>query len=107
MLRTLTLILFFSLLGNAEGVEWHAAYVSWGGPCNGKFVRGICVFGVRDLQYLITKKSFFANKFYLDYQPFTLDCLEEWLYNKTFNPLPIDLFYYRQLKFLKGRRNNK
>jgi hypothetical protein len=35
--------------GNPEKKTWNAVYVSWGGPCHGKFVRGICIFGVGDL----------------------------------------------------------
>jgi hypothetical protein len=40
--------------GNPEKKTWNAVYVSWGGPCHGKFVRGICIFGVGDLNQLVS-----------------------------------------------------
>ena len=47
-------------------------------PCYGKFVRGICIFGNRDLPLLSGRLELFANKFHLDFQPESLDCIEEW-----------------------------
>ncbi|XP_071130399.1 beta-1,3-galactosyl-O-glycosyl-glycoprotein beta-1,6-N-acetylglucosaminyltransferase-like [Mytilus edulis] len=89
--------------GNPEKKPWLAVYASWGGRdrCHGKYVRGVCVFGVGDLNELVSKKELFANKFYPDFQYLALDCLEEYIYNKTFSHLPFETFYYKQLPFIR------
>ncbi|XP_076075973.1 beta-1,3-galactosyl-O-glycosyl-glycoprotein beta-1,6-N-acetylglucosaminyltransferase-like [Mytilus galloprovincialis] len=89
--------------GNPEKKPWLAVYASWHprDRCRGKFVRNICIYGVGDLNELISRKELFANKFYPDYQYLALDCLEEYIHNKTFSPLPFDSFYYRQLPFIR------
>lgn len=81
---------------------WLSTYAAWGGvhPCHGKFVRGVCVFGVGDLTELVSKKELFANKFYYYNQPYALQCLEEWHYNKTFSTLPFQTHYYKTLPFI-------
>ncbi|XP_067660711.1 beta-1,3-galactosyl-O-glycosyl-glycoprotein beta-1,6-N-acetylglucosaminyltransferase-like [Haliotis asinina] len=56
---------------------------SFAWPCHGKRVREICIFGVGDLPLLTTRRELFANKFYINYQSQTLDCLEEWLSERT------------------------
>lgn len=88
--------------GNPETKPWMAVYASWGGKdkCHGKYVRGVCVFGVADLNELVSKKEFFANKFYFDYQYFALDCLEEYIFNRTFVNLPFETYYYKHLPFI-------
>lgn len=58
-------------------------YKRWGGPCHGKFVRSICIFGIGDLPILASRFALFANKFHLHYYPLALDCLEELLFNRT------------------------
>ncbi|XP_041359541.1 N-acetyllactosaminide beta-1,6-N-acetylglucosaminyl-transferase-like [Gigantopelta aegis] len=89
--------------GPPDKKSWLATYASWGGrdQCAGKWVHGVCVFGVGDLPSLMTKKEMFANKFYLDYQPVALHCMEEWIHNKTAASLPFDSMYYRALPFVK------
>lgn len=87
--------------GYPSDKPWLATYVNWGEkPCNGKYVRGVCVFGVADLAPLSTRKELFANKFYTDFQPLALDCLEAWIKHKEDCPPPDDLEYYRQLPFV-------
>ena len=62
----------------------YTRFKNWGKlPCAGKFVRGICILGVGDLPLLVKAKELFANKFHMDFEPYALDCLEEWLYNRT------------------------
>ena len=80
---------------------WLAVYAAWKkhDRCHGKFVRSICVFGIGDLNELVSKKELFANKFYQDYEYLTLDCLEEYLYNRSFSKLPFDPFPYNHLSF--------
>ena len=92
---------FFLFSGNPEKKPWNAVYAAWGGRdrCHGKFIRGVCVFGIGDLNELASKKELFANKFYSDYQYLALDCLEEYIYNKTFIQLVFESFYYKQLPF--------
>ncbi|KAK7484555.1 hypothetical protein BaRGS_00024187 [Batillaria attramentaria] len=62
-------------------------YLLWirtkqGSLCKGKFVRGVCVFGVGDLPYLTQVPYLFANKFHYGFQPLAYDCLEEWYFLK-------------------------
>ncbi|KAJ3603602.1 hypothetical protein NHX12_028347 [Muraenolepis orangiensis] len=52
-------------------------------PCHGHHVRAICVYGLGDLQWLLGRHHFFANKFDLDSDPFALHCLEWYLRRKT------------------------
>lgn len=78
-----------------------AAYVVWrSGSCAGKFIRNVCVFGLGDLQKLVKLPHLFANKFYIDYQPLTLSCIEEWFYNKTFERDTLNLTFYKHLPFI-------
>jgi hypothetical protein len=80
-----------------------AVYVNWGGdhPCEGQWVRAVCVFGVGDLPTLVRRPELFANKFFSWFQPITLDCLDQWLRHKEIcPPLDDDLEYYRQLPFI-------
>ena len=53
--------------------------------CHGRNVRGICVFGARDLPFLNAQRvnKLFANKFHEDFQPIALHCLEEMIRNDT------------------------
>ncbi|CAG2192862.1 GCNT1 [Mytilus edulis] len=90
-------------IGNPEKKPWLATYASWPprDRCHGKIVREICIYGVGDLNELVSRKELFANKFYPDYQYLALDCLEEYIHNKTFSPLPFDSFYYKQLPFIR------
>ncbi|KAK3089238.1 hypothetical protein FSP39_002035 [Pinctada imbricata] len=89
--------------GIPDKKPWLAVYAAWGGanPCHGKFVRGVCVFGVEDLNELVSKKELFLNKLYIDYQPLTMDCLEEYIYNKSFSNIPFKTFYYKNLPFVR------
>ena len=62
----------------------YTRFKNWGElPCAGKFVSDICILGVGDLPLLVKARQLFANKFHQDFEPYALDCLEEWLYNKT------------------------
>ncbi|KAH3866906.1 beta-1,3-galactosyl-O-glycosyl-glycoprotein beta-1,6-N-acetylglucosaminyltransferase-like [Dreissena polymorpha] len=94
--------------GKPEDKPWLAVYAAWGGenPCQGKFVRGVCIFGVSDLQELVNKRQMFVNKFYLDYQPLALACIEEWHLNRTAVPSHLLAFndtFYQQLPFIKPK----
>ncbi|XP_077200874.1 beta-1,3-galactosyl-O-glycosyl-glycoprotein beta-1,6-N-acetylglucosaminyltransferase [Paroedura picta] len=72
----------------ARFVKWHyfEGDVSKGAPyppCNGIHVRSVCVFGVGDLNWMLRKHHFFANKFDTDLDPFAVQCLEEYLRDKA------------------------
>ena len=75
-------------------------------PCHGKRVRTICIFGVGDLPSLTSRKELFANKFHLDFEPLTLDCLEEWLWNMTMDEYSerarFDVSFYQQLDSVRN-----
>lgn len=91
--------------GVPDKKPWLATYAAWGGkdPCHGQFRHGVCIFGIQDLPNLTERKEFFANKFYLTHQPLALDCLEEYMYNRTIHRQPIDTSYYETLPFvIKG-----
>ncbi|KAK3608206.1 hypothetical protein CHS0354_039222 [Potamilus streckersoni] len=89
-----------SYKGPPDKKRWLAVFAKWGERCQGKYVRGVCVFGVGDLHELVAREELFVNKFHLTYQPLALDCLEEWLYNRTFNSEIVDLDFYRNLPFI-------
>ncbi|XP_061186522.1 beta-1,3-galactosyl-O-glycosyl-glycoprotein beta-1,6-N-acetylglucosaminyltransferase-like, partial [Saccostrea echinata] len=75
-------------------------------PCHGQFVRSVCVFGVKDLPILALRPEFFANKFYIDYQPYTLKCMDELIFNRTrdeyFQRLQFRTDYYERLEYIKN-----
>ncbi|ESO94014.1 hypothetical protein LOTGIDRAFT_104647 [Lottia gigantea] len=85
--------------------NWGTWPFDW--PCKGKRVRQICVLGIGDLPLLASRKEMFANKFYFDYQHYALDCLEEFLYNRTrdeyLEKLTFNDSYYKTLDFVKNR----
>lgn len=76
-------------------------------PCRGKYVRGICVFGVGDLPFLATREELFANKFHQKFQPVVIDCLEELLNNRTIEEavgtLVFDVSYYKTRDFVSNK----
>lgn len=64
--------------------------VKWGGldtevypKCSGTYVRGICVYGVGDLPWLLQQHHLFANKFDSNVDPFALECLDNWIRNRS------------------------
>ena len=93
------------LSGQPMDKPWLAGYAAWGrkgfDPClGGHIVHGVCIFGIKDIPGLLGRKELFANKFHLDFQPLALDCLEEWLYNRTVKPVQFDTTYYKRLPFI-------
>lgn len=75
-------------------------------PCHGKRVREICIFGVGDLPLLTSRRELFANKFYINYQSQTLDCMEEWLSDRAREeqkgPFQLNVTFYEQMPNLKN-----
>ena len=72
--------------------------------CSKKYVHGICIFGLDDLQHLQTKTHLFANKFLFDFEYAAVHCMGEWLHNKTIKPPDLDLTKYKILPFLHSNR---
>ena len=74
--------------------------------CHGKRVRQICIFGIGDLPLLASRQEMFANKFHLDYQPYTYQCMNEFIFNRTrdeyFNQLKFNTSNYQSLEFIKN-----
>ncbi|XP_062602549.1 beta-1,3-galactosyl-O-glycosyl-glycoprotein beta-1,6-N-acetylglucosaminyltransferase 3-like isoform X2 [Saccostrea cucullata] len=87
------------VLGFPDRTLWIAVSVTWQGSedCHGKYVRDVCVFGIGDLNKLVSEKELFANKFYHDYQPLALQCMEEWYLNKSFSPVSLETYRYRKI----------
>lgn len=76
--------------------------------CNGRVLRGICVYGVRDAPWLAARPELFANKFNLTYDYLGLDCLEERHRNRTMlrTKVVLDEQFYRSLPTVKyGRKD--
>jgi len=93
--------------GYPSDKPWLAVYAKWAGdpsdhePCHGQYVRGVCVFGVADLPQLVERREFFANKFYTNFQPLALDCLDAWLRHKEMCPPQFQYEFYSKLPFIK------
>lgn len=51
--------------------------------CHGRHVRGICVYGVGDLGWILDQHHLFANKFDTEIDPFVIYCLEKYLRRKA------------------------
>lgn len=62
-------------------IKW-SSYNSCIGPRERNW---ICVFGIRDIPYLLSNKNYIANKFDDDGDDLILQCLEYMIYKKTVN----------------------
>ncbi|XP_051807022.1 beta-1,3-galactosyl-O-glycosyl-glycoprotein beta-1,6-N-acetylglucosaminyltransferase-like [Acanthochromis polyacanthus] len=51
--------------------------------CHGHHVRGVCVYGVGDLQWIISQPHLFANKFDANKDSIAIYCLEKYLRQKA------------------------
>lgn len=87
-----------------------ARYKNWGNfiynwPCHGHRVRNVCIFGIGDLPLLSTRREMFANKFYLQGDPDTYNCMEELIFNRTrdeyFGTLQFDTRQYESLDYIR------
>ena len=64
-------------------VKWAGLDTSVYPKCSGRFRRGVCVYGVGDLPWLLQQHHLFANKFDFDVDPYAIECLDTWLRNRT------------------------
>lgn len=85
----------------SKQVDW--SWSHW--PCQGKWVREICIFGVGDLPWLGHRPELFVNKFHSGYEGVGYDCMEELIFNRTVYPdrYRLDLSYYEQLAFVANK----
>ncbi|XP_029446500.1 N-acetyllactosaminide beta-1,6-N-acetylglucosaminyl-transferase [Rhinatrema bivittatum] len=60
--------------GDLRAVKWSDGNNHKG--CQGHYVRGICIYGPGDLDWMVHRPSLFANKFELAAHPPALECLE-------------------------------
>ena len=68
-----------SLVGQLHPVR-EKQWIFDGVKCmSGTSIRGICIFGVNDLPYLVKSKGLFANKFLPEIEPEAYDMVEAWL----------------------------
>eukprot|EP00061_Rhincodon_typus_P011288 g36193.t1 len=73
-------------LGRAVKWSSEAGDVAKGAPyshCTGMYRHMICVYGAGDLQWLLNQRPFFANKFDPDVDNMAVQCMEEYLRNRT------------------------
>lgn len=56
-------------------------------PCNGVYLRSVCVFGAGDLNWMLRMHHLFANKFDTDTDLFAVQCLDEHLRHKALETL--------------------
>ncbi|XP_051986936.1 beta-1,3-galactosyl-O-glycosyl-glycoprotein beta-1,6-N-acetylglucosaminyltransferase 7 isoform X2 [Xyrauchen texanus] len=68
--------------GNIRAIKWKDQEGTTHKGCKGRYVRDVCIFGIGDLPWVISKGSMFANKFESASFPEALDCLELWHRNK-------------------------
>jgi mucin type N-acetylglucosaminyltransferase 3 len=52
-------------------------------PCNGKYQRGVCVYGRGDLNWILKQQHLFANKFNPEVDETAIKCLEHYLRYKA------------------------
>ena len=85
-----------------DPTPWTARFVNWGGvPCFGYYLRGICVFSVRDLPTLFHRNELFANKFQVNFDPVAYQCMEELILNRSKSNSDLEnTEFYHQMPFL-------
>ncbi|CAH1775434.1 unnamed protein product [Owenia fusiformis] len=76
--------------------------------CYGKFVRTVCIYGIKDLPFLVQSPYLFANKFDYSFEPVGYTCLERHMLKKTLNPelSNLDMSHYENLLNVQLGRHN-
>ncbi|XP_051887322.1 beta-1,3-galactosyl-O-glycosyl-glycoprotein beta-1,6-N-acetylglucosaminyltransferase 7 [Pristis pectinata] len=64
--------------GDIRAVVWAPMAGPTYDGCNGYYRNNICVYGLRDLKWIIQQPAMFANKFEHSTNPLTVACLEQW-----------------------------
>lgn len=64
-------------------VKWYGLDKEVYPQCGGHIQRGVCVYGVGDLSWLLLQHHIFANKFDDTTNIYAVECLDVWVRNKT------------------------
>ncbi|RNA17189.1 beta-1-3-galactosyl-O-glycosyl-glyco beta-1-6-N-acetylglucosaminyltransferase 3-like [Brachionus plicatilis] len=96
----------FKDIANKERIETLSRFAGWGGEykCKGKWRHGVCVFSVEDLPEMVSRHHFVVNKFLLDFDPISYQCMEKWYLQRERIELPMSMFFY--CNFLRDHLNN-
>ncbi|XP_072405197.1 beta-1,3-galactosyl-O-glycosyl-glycoprotein beta-1,6-N-acetylglucosaminyltransferase 3-like [Chiloscyllium punctatum] len=73
-------------LGRAVKWSFEAGDIARGAlypPCTGRYRHLVCVYGVGDLHWVVRQRCFFANRFDLNMDNTAVQCMEEYLRNRT------------------------
>ncbi|TKS70680.1 Beta-1,3-galactosyl-O-glycosyl-glycoprotein beta-1,6-N-acetylglucosaminyltransferase 7 [Collichthys lucidus] len=77
--------------GDIRAIKWRDQEGRVHNGCKGHYIRDICIYGVKDLPWIITRNSMFANKFESNSFPEALDCLEQWHRNKVLSQATVPI----------------
>ncbi|XP_078411622.1 putative beta-1,3-galactosyl-O-glycosyl-glycoprotein beta-1,6-N-acetylglucosaminyltransferase 7 [Cetorhinus maximus] len=69
--------------GNIRAVKWAPIAGPSLDECYGHYFHDICVYGLRDLKWIIAQPDMFANKFEMSTSPLTVKCMEHWYRNRV------------------------
>lgn len=70
------------LMSKTRLVKWKYLEKHFYPPCTGSHMRGVCIFGAAELNWLLNYGHWFANKFDTKVDPIIIQCLEEKLEEK-------------------------
>ncbi|XP_029025217.1 beta-1,3-galactosyl-O-glycosyl-glycoprotein beta-1,6-N-acetylglucosaminyltransferase 4-like isoform X1 [Betta splendens] len=85
------------LMSKTRLVKWSLLEGSLYPPCTGVYVRGVCIYGAAEINWLLNYGHWFANKFDTNVDPIAVQCLEETLEKRknVFQPVaPQECFNY-------------
>ncbi|XP_072237864.1 beta-1,3-galactosyl-O-glycosyl-glycoprotein beta-1,6-N-acetylglucosaminyltransferase 7 isoform X2 [Leuresthes tenuis] len=77
--------------GAIRAIKWRDQEGIKHNGCKGHYVRNICIYGVKDLPWIINSNGMFANKFESNTFPEALDCLEQWHRVKVLNQTTVPI----------------
>ena len=71
-------------------------YIKWGWTedCKGFWRNYICILSIGDLPELIRQPHFFINKLFIDFDPITYQCLEEWYMDRMKSRPYLNMDFY-------------
>ncbi len=73
---------------------WDSEY-----DCKGYWRNSICVLSIEDMPKIIEKPHFLVNKFLLEFDPISYQCMEEWLEERVKKNMDnLNMSYYCLLK---------
>ncbi|XP_025092036.1 N-acetyllactosaminide beta-1,6-N-acetylglucosaminyl-transferase-like [Pomacea canaliculata] len=80
--------------------------------CSGRWVRGVCNFGVADIVRMVRSVAMFANKFHYGFHTAGYDCLEQWYFwrvarEDSTGHVDLDTHLYSNLDIVKHALRRK